>query len=77
MATEAEIEALRDAIIEDARIGVKSFTVDGTTTVALTPAERLAVLEAEEIAVPDEVPAHTSFGMRHRVLSSPGGWGRG
>lgn len=77
MATAAEIEALKDAVIADATTGVKSTLVDGVSVTALTPAERLAVLD-EAAGVPDEVlDTHTSFGMRHRRLNSPGGWGGG
>lgn len=74
MATQAELDALRDAIIEDAKTGVRSVTVDGVSVTSLTPEQRLAAVEEE---VPDETLTQSSFGMRHRRLSSPGGWGRG
>lgn len=77
MATQAELDALEAAIIEDATVGIRSMTADGVSVTALTPAERLAILEDPAI-VPDEVvDTHKSFGMRHRRLDSPGGWGRG
>jgi hypothetical protein len=72
MPTQEQLDELENAIIEDAITGVKSVTVDGMTVVGLTPQERRALMDE---VTPDEVPTQTSFGMRHRRLSSPGGWG--
>ena len=72
MPTQAQLDELENAIIQDAINGVRSFTADGVSVTSLTPQERKAILDE---LIPDETAMQTTFGMRHRRLDSPGGWG--